>query len=87
MGLTTTTSALKAIIRVFFHHIFRLRTWLRFRKALDWALRLSVLSSKSSIRSPLFKISPTFLIMISLTLASSERARLICWLEEEACWG
>ena len=69
-ALTTATTALKAKIRVFFHHICLLTVLAPRLKAVAWLAMLSVLSTSNSMRSPRLRICSTFWTMMSFTWAS-----------------
>ncbi len=73
--LTRATTMLSARIRVFFHHMLRRTVLAPLLKAVAWLAIVSVLSTKSSIRSPLDRICSTFWTMMSFTCASSVCAR------------
>ena len=66
-ALTTATTALKAKIRVFFHHICLLTVLAPRLKAVVWLAMLSVLSTSNSMRSPRLRICSTFWTMMSFT--------------------
>jgi hypothetical protein len=69
--LTKQTRTLSPIIFLSLHHILRLSTLAPRRKAVAWLAMLSVLSTRSSMRSPRERMDSTFWTMMDLTALSS----------------
>jgi hypothetical protein len=74
-NLTSAATPLSASTRVFFHHIWRRAARAPRRNAVAWPAIASVLSTRSSMRSPRERICSTFWTMMSRTCASSACAR------------